>query len=196
LNIDVNIDECASKFDFYSTAERCCLDRHLLHAILPSSLRLENEDILLTRFLELGEDYHEIWNFLEIAFLSDEGISQFVEHFPFSKLTPDICSKIVIRLKDIPDEELRYHRYHSHIFDSQQEKVYQCKSIIFSTFPTFLDDTTHKTLRLLYRGSRDGFDSSFFHNKYDGESNTIPFVQTTKNFIFGGFTPVCWDSSN
>jgi hypothetical protein len=197
LNIDVNIDYCASKFGFYSTAELCCLNQHLLHALLSSSsLHLENENVLLTRLLELGEDYSEMLNYLEIAFLSDEGISQFVEHFPFSRLTSDIWSKIVIRLKSIPDEELCHHCYHFHIFDLQQQKVHQCKSTIFSTFPTFLNDITNKTLRLLYRGSRDGFNSSSFHNKCDGESNTITFIQTTKDFLFGRFTPVCWDSSN
>jgi hypothetical protein len=191
LNIDVNIDYYASKFGFYSTAELCCLDRHLFHALLSSSsLRLESEDVLLTRLLELGEDYYEMWNYLEIAFLNDEGISQFVEYFPFSKLTSNIWSKIVIRLKGILNEELRHHCYHSHIFDSQQ-KVHHCKSTILSTFPTFLNDITIKTLRLLYQGSRNGFDSSSFHNKCDGESNTITFIQTTKDFIFRGFTLVC-----
>jgi hypothetical protein len=120
LNVDVNIDYCVFKFGLYSTAELCCLDLSLLHALLSSSsLRLENEDVLLTQLLELGEDYYELWNYLEIAFLSDEGISKFVEHFPFSNLTSDIWSKIMIRLKVTPDEELRHHRYHSHICDSQ-----------------------------------------------------------------------------
>jgi hypothetical protein len=166
---------------FYSTTELCCLDRNLFHALLSSSL-LENKDVLFTRLLELGGNYYEFWNYLEIAFLNDDGISQFVTYFPFSMLTSDIWSKIVICLKGIPDEERSPHRYHN--FDSQ-EMVIQCKSIILSTPPTFVNVIINKTLRLLYRGNRDGFDSSAFHNKCDGESNMIIFIQTTKDFIFG-----------
>jgi hypothetical protein len=51
-------------------------------------------------------------------------------------------------------------------------------------------------MRLLYRGSRDGFGASNFHNKCDGESNTITIVLTTKDFIFGGFSSLAWDSSS
>jgi hypothetical protein len=49
---------------------------------------------------------------------------------------------------------------------------------------------------MLYRGTTHGFSSSTFHTKCDGQSNTITLILTTKGFIFGGFTPVSWDSSS
>jgi hypothetical protein len=55
---------------------------------------------------------------------------------------------------------------------------------------------TVKRWTLLYRGSRDGFGGSNFHEKCDGKSNTLIVIETTKGFVFGGFTPVAWDSSN
>jgi hypothetical protein len=47
---------------------------------------------------------------------------------------------------------------------------------------------------LLYRGSRDGFAASTFHGKCDGQSNTVTIIESTRGYVFGGFTPIAWDS--
>jgi hypothetical protein len=67
--------------------------------------------------------------------------------------------------------------------------------MILPTIPLCLRDLQEKRWTLLYRGSRDGFGSSNFHQKCDGKSNTLTVIETTKGFVFGGFTPVGWDSS-
>jgi hypothetical protein len=49
----------------------------------------------------------------------------------------------------------------------------------------------------LYRGTRDGFDSDYFHSKCDNKSPTLSICKAHESsFIFGGFTTVNWDSSN
>jgi hypothetical protein len=48
---------------------------------------------------------------------------------------------------------------------------------------------------LLHRGSRDDFAASNFRCKCDGHLNTISLIETTKGYIFDGFTPVAWESS-
>ncbi len=49
---------------------------------------------------------------------------------------------------------------------------------------------------LLYRGTRDGFDSHDFHSKCDGHSKTLTlFKAKESSYIFGGFTTVKWKSS-
>jgi hypothetical protein len=48
---------------------------------------------------------------------------------------------------------------------------------------------------LLYRGSADGFAGPNFHSKCDSQTNTITIILTTDGFIFGGFTPIAWDSN-
>jgi hypothetical protein len=49
---------------------------------------------------------------------------------------------------------------------------------------------------LLYRASRDGFDSNDFHSKCDGHPNTLSiFKASGSSFIFGGFTSEAWESS-
>jgi hypothetical protein len=48
-------------------------------------------------------------------------------------------------------------------------------------------------IRLLYRGTRDGFESMSFHQKADNNPNTLTMVQTTSGFVFGGFTTQVWN---
>jgi hypothetical protein len=70
------------------------------------------------------------------------------------------------------------------------------ESTIVSEFPSILQEFRTSRIELLYRGTRDGFGSADFHGKCDGHGNTITLIRTTKDFIFGGYTPLSWDSSN
>lgn len=56
--------------------------------------------------------------------------------------------------------------------------------------------TSHQEFRLLYRASRDGFETSSFHSKCDQKSNTITIIQTTKGWVFGGYTQASWSNTN
>ena len=47
---------------------------------------------------------------------------------------------------------------------------------------------------LLWRGTRDGFDSETFHRLCDGQGKTLTVIMNTNGFIFGGFTSVPWSS--
>jgi hypothetical protein len=67
--------------------------------------------------------------------------------------------------------------------------------VIINDYPMILKEFAGKTWTLLYRGSRDGFRASNFHEKCDNRTNTLTLIETTKDFIFGGFTPIAWDSS-
>jgi hypothetical protein len=130
--------------------------------------------------------------YIELIFLSQEGITLFVDHLSFSELTSDLWSKIVCRLKGDIDESFRHHR----ISGERQRKINSIESTILSTKPTIFDEFEGNQLRLLSRGSRDGFGASDFHNKCDNKSNTVTIILTTKGFIFGGFSSLSWDSSN
>ena len=49
--------------------------------------------------------------------------------------------------------------------------------------------------RLIYRGSRDGFEAHEFHAKCDDLKNTLCIVKSHKfGYIFGGYTEVTWSS--
>jgi hypothetical protein len=42
--------------------------------------------------------------------------------------------------------------------------------------------------------SRDGFQGKEFHRRCDGHTNTLTVILDMKGNIFGGFTPVEWES--
>jgi hypothetical protein len=67
-------------------------------------------------------------------------------------------------------------------------------STILSVFPEIFDEFRDKPFSLLWRGSRDGFGASEFHKRCDGHANTLTVIKDTQANIFGGFTPVTWES--
>jgi hypothetical protein len=67
-------------------------------------------------------------------------------------------------------------------------------SAIVPDFPTLFEDFKEKQFTLLWRGSRDGFGARVFHNRCDGHPNTLTVILDTDGNIFGGFTPVTWES--
>jgi hypothetical protein len=138
--------------------------------------------------IDLGSEYFECWCYVEITFLSSEGISQFVETFPFEELRTSHWEKIVSRLVGVCDETFRLRRF------CKGQRLEE--STILSDIPTPLKQFEKGKWALLYRGSRDGFRSSNVHSKCDSHPNTVTVILTTKGFIFGGFTPIAWDSSN
>jgi hypothetical protein len=52
-----------------------------------------------------------------------------------------------------------------------------------------------KLMKLLWRGSRDGFKARTFHERCDGHRNTLTLIRDTKGNIFGGVTRIEWESS-
>jgi hypothetical protein len=67
-------------------------------------------------------------------------------------------------------------------------------SLIVSEFPPLFEEFRMKRFNLLWRGSRDGFTAKKFHRRCDGRANTLTLILDTDGNIFGGFTPVEWES--
>jgi hypothetical protein len=67
-------------------------------------------------------------------------------------------------------------------------------SAIVPDFPRLFEDFKQKAFTLLWRGSRDGFHGRDFHQRCDGHPNTLTVILDTGGNIFGGFTPVEWES--
>jgi hypothetical protein len=68
------------------------------------------------------------------------------------------------------------------------------RSAIISDFPEVLAEFRGKRFALLWRGGRDGFGARDFHDRCDGHANTLTLIEDTKGNIFGGFTPLEWES--
>jgi hypothetical protein len=137
--------------------------------LLNEFVRVESEDSLLDDILKLGSSYRDLVRHIQISFLSADGLSLLFEHF------------------DIPSESV-WHCVVERIvpprFDSQ----------IISDFPEIFAEFRKKQISLLWRGSRDGFGASEFHGRCDGHANTLTVILDTKGNIFGGFTPMEWES--
>jgi hypothetical protein len=67
-------------------------------------------------------------------------------------------------------------------------------SRIAPDLPAILEEFRGRRFALLYRGSRDGFAARDFHKKCDKRGNTVVLVQESQGFIFGGATPIEWES--
>ena len=52
-----------------------------------------------------------------------------------------------------------------------------------------------KNISLLYKASRDGFESSIFHSKCNGVSATLTVIKSRNSNIFGGFTSAEWSGN-
>jgi phosphopantetheinyl transferase (holo-ACP synthase) len=66
--------------------------------------------------------------------------------------------------------------------------------LIVSDFPSIFEEFKDQRFLLLWRGSRDGFFARDFHKRCDGHANTLTMILDTKWNIFGGFTPIEWES--
>jgi hypothetical protein len=69
------------------------------------------------------------------------------------------------------------------------------ESLIVGEYPPLFEEFRAKRFTLLWRGSRDGFTAGEFHRRCDGRANTLALITDTDGNVFGGFTPVEWDSS-
>jgi hypothetical protein len=186
-NFVIDANDCASQFYCYSIDLIRRIDRRMLHEILSSEkLKLETEDELLRMLIDLGSDYFDFWCYIEVSCLSDDGIDLFVENVRFDDLTESIWLKIIDRLRDHQSVKRSSERYLRGI---------RFESVIVKDYPDILKEFRNKKWNLLYRGSRDGFGVSNFHGKCDNQSNTLTLIETTKGSIFGGFTPLSWDST-
>jgi hypothetical protein len=125
----------------------------------------------------------------DFVFQSSPMPKSFQTAIDYEYLTEDIWKTLVRRLKGLSGEEFRNRRFFC-------KTISGCESNVISRFPEILNQFRNQRLKLLYRGSRDGFDASNFHAKYDNQSHTITFICTTKDFIFDGYTPLSWDSTS
>jgi hypothetical protein len=179
------VDWCAANFSSYSVDELRSLDDRTLHGLLSSEcLVVESEDALLRLLVALDVNRSDFFGHIEVSFLSMEGLALFLSEVHFDDLCEDIWLRVVCRLKGDCSDEVRRRRYRLLL-----------ESSILRRIPGCLAEFAMKQWTLLYRGSRDGFSTSNFHGKCDGRSNTLTVIETTKGFVFGGFTPVAWASS-
>jgi hypothetical protein len=148
-------------------------------------LRIESEDWLLYLILDLGCEYRGLLDVVKYEFLSPEGLSKFVDHFSYCEMTDDIWTSLVRRLRDEKPAEI-----------PGRHVGPQFPSSIVSEFPSVLSVIEEKNVRLLYRGTRDGFTVANCHPLVTGHSNLVVLVESTGGWIFGGYAHCKWPESH
>jgi hypothetical protein len=137
--------------------------------LLSESVSMESEDALLRFILKLGPDSRDLLRHIQLVFLSEDGLSLLEEHF------------------GIPPESL---------WQCAAERITHppLNSRIISEFPDIFAEFRKKQFSLLWRGSRDGFKVKEFHRRCDRHGNTLTVILDTNGNVFGGFTPLEWES--
>jgi hypothetical protein len=140
----------------------------LNHLLFNGSFFVVSEDAFLEFLLNLGPDYWPLLQHVHLPFLSVVGHSLFVNQL----IVPleSIWSSFPCLLKP------------------------QLDSLILSDFPGIFRPFHMKHFTLLWRGSRDGFRAVDFHSHCDGHANTLTVILDRAENVFGGFTPVVWES--
>ena len=75
--------------------------------------------------------------------------------------------------------------------------VLSSSTILSSTELSNLNEMlpTYTKSVLLYKATRDGFESKEFHDRCDNAINTVIVIRNNLNYIFGGFTVAKWGSN-
>jgi hypothetical protein len=187
---DGNVNVLASQFYSYSVDDLRGFSVDLLDAILSNdSLQLATETALLNCILELGSEFRSLLRHIRVEFLDSSGLRSFVQGICVSDLDEALLSSIGSGLLGLRDDSL---------FGRRIEHF--CASRLLSTCDrgavrSVLGDLRSAKFELLYRGSRDGFKMSDIHRVCDGHCRTLTVIESTKLNIFGGYTPLAWQSS-
>jgi hypothetical protein len=139
--------------------------------LLNGLISVQSEDALLRDILKLGPEYHELLKYIQIGFLSKEGVCILDESFEIPSESVWQCA-------------IEWIAHQCYPFDSQ----------IIPNIPKIFAELHWKSFKILWRGSRDGFGASDFHRLCDGHVNTLTVILDTNGNIFGGFTPLKWES--
>jgi hypothetical protein len=135
--------------------------------------QLESEDSLLRFLLSFDPFYYPLLRHVQVSYLSPESYS-LLERLSSPDLPESLWLGIVESVNLVSAGLL--------------------DSLIISELPPLLSDLKNKHFKLLWRGSRDGFRAIDFHRCCDGHPNTLTFILDTDENIFGGFTPLTWES--
>jgi hypothetical protein len=150
------------------------LDDLLLSWSVMIEIEIESEDELLRLVLNLGSGYRSLVKHIELGFLSGEGLSLLADHF------------------GIPPESVS--EWAADLIAHPLSSAGPLGSVIVSDFPEIFAEFRGKRFESLWRGSRDGFGAETFHIRCDGHANTLTVILDTDGNIFGGFTPLTWES--
>jgi Ca2+-binding EF-hand superfamily protein len=182
----------ASHFHEFTASDFDKLQFSVLYAVLSHpKLVIDTEDSLLEVILRHASqdlEYFPLLEFVRFEYLSDQGMTSAFDFMSnsFDFLTFPVWQRLGRRLalsvKPPPNADR---------FAKSSPKL---DSAIISELPEAFSMFDRSEFRLLYRGTRDGFQANDFHRLCNGHSPTFTLVLSTNGYTFGGYTPVAWNS--
>ncbi|KAF0543987.1 kelch-like protein 17 [Gigaspora margarita] len=178
--------------------------------------------IFLLESDELELEEIEVWNCLikwgvskildeDITNWSNKNVSRWSdEHFKVLKETISRCIPL-IRYYYIPknyiNKQIKHYHLEFNTFIKTKTPPRRCSKLITNENKAIISSWIDKKdkdyytcitdpykVKLLLRGSRDGFDVNTFHRLCDFQGPTIIILRTIQGDLIGGFNPVSWDS--
>ena len=70
------------------------------------------------------------------------------------------------------------------------------KSSDIALLRKWVSEKAKPNFKLLYRGTRDGFDANSFHTKCNNKGPTVTVIRSNHGKIFGGYADMDWTSQN
>jgi hypothetical protein len=173
-----------SRVSLQSISDVSLLSVDALDSMLSSeSLLVNSEDALLRILVPLG--HPSLLRHIQWRFVSTAAIASLCED-----LTESLWLTVADRLVNPP------HVPSPVLPAPSSTPPAGWHSLILSEFPPLFEEFRMKRWLLLWRGSRDGFTAEEFHDRCDGHTNTLTLILDTDGNVFGGFTPVEWESDS
>ena len=142
-----------------------------LNSLINGCIRIENDIEFINNIEEKIKKYNYIKNSYIIFIPKEEGISQFLEKIKnYGEIFDDFCINSSAIINDVND---------------------------LCLIAKWIKDTINKDLiqfEPIFKMSVNGTNSEDFHNICDNKGPTLTLIKTTKNKVFGGFTPLNWNN--
>jgi hypothetical protein len=189
---DSEVEEYASHFYEFSPADFSQSSFTLLLKILSHpKLVLSSEDSLfqlISDQIARDSSSFPLLEFVRFEYLSSECMKSAFEVISrsFECLSLGIWAALYNRMVLSAASPAYPNRF---VYPSPSSKIVSSCPEIFARFQG-------SDFRLLYRGTENGFRATDFHRCCNGHPNTMTLILTTENYIFGGYTPVVWNSRN
>ena len=106
----------------------------------------------------------------------------------------DLTNENILIKKELNDLKMKINSLlsNSAFLNIKSEIIYKIDEIGFILKEIEKKNKKIKEINLIYNASEDGDKITDFHSKCDNKSNTLMIIQTTTQYIFGGFTKVGW----
>jgi hypothetical protein len=122
-------------------------------------VQIESEDWLVKKLIELGPSYFGL-----------------LRHIQWNFVSPQTLVDVLRTHGTIPGAESLWESLHA--FTPPLFAIPRSiDSTIVSALPRIFPELQRKQFTLLYRGSRDGFTASRFHDRCDGHMNTLTLIR-------------------